>query len=88
MTGHGKRRAYRDGAECWFIDDRGLWYRCKMTRRSTLNIKTTITLVSVTGRDHTDTMDWPYPDGLSFSAGSRNMRRLRPWDALPPVHLI
>lgn len=69
-------RPFRPGAECWFIQGPGVWFRCKIVSRTQSPDK--IVIGSVTGFSHHGQVPWPHPDGLTFSPGSQLYKRLRP----------
>lgn len=73
------KRPFRNGAECWFVEGPGRWFRCKISRKPTSKI----TLTSVTGFSHHGQVPWPHPNGISFSPSSQVFRRMRPITETP-----
>lgn len=71
---------YKVNTHCWYVDDGGVWYLCRVVSRQGTPLPKRITLSSVTGWDAEHKTEWPYGEEFQFTAQFSNAcyRRLRP----------
>lgn len=73
---------YRLGVQCWYVHE-GRWYLCTVVNR-TPTPAPKMTIRSVTGKDSTREVTWPFDNDLTFSPKSTWFNHLRPLKARQP----